>query len=456
MKKPPSTFLFALAALAAASCVDAVDDDPAGPELGTAESDLTFNCGGEGNCECSVVLANVIDGTPYNASHLAENLGPADARDMFTNGGSENIAVLCRSAKYLLDHDVAWMERYVDVQLDSGLPFFFDGEAFSSTYASQVIGPLIASLDHARDRGHTAFVNKASRLLRAYWTLLALAAVDHNATGVVFHNKHGVETGTPTAIDKGYSLGLAGMRSYVNGRSGNPGSAGADGLQPLLLSMALENPRRTFTWSLNNSPGFYGGLRATVRTAGYNLNDAGKIIGALNARSVAPAMYGLTAAERTALRDYIASHGTTGLSTVRGYLDGIQLRCNFSIIRTAGGVITFWGRSDQRVAVCPSGKGGTWAASKVTTGGLSTFMTRAPGRWGDGDAGEIWREGASICAEGGLPRLCLDIPAGTFHHELRLGQGGGATCVAGCGGNPPPMPWPPVGWTPKEPLVPLP
>lgn len=449
-----TSLLLCISAMVSTSCVDPGRGDV--PDLGSSDAELTFDCGGEGNCQCSVVLSNVIEGLPYNQSHLQNNLGPADARDMFTNGGSENISVLCRSAKYLLDHDASWMERYVDVQLEGGLPFFFDGEAFSSTYASQVIGPLIASLDHARSRGHNAFVAKASRLLRAYWTVLALAAVDHNATGFVAHNKHGTETGTPSAIDKGYSLGLAGMRSYVNGRSGQPGTASGDGLQPLLLSIALENPRRTFTWSLNNSPGFYGGLRATLLTAGYLLNSSGKLVGALNARTVGPAVYGLTAAERTALKDYIASNGTVGLATLRGYLDGIQPRCNFTIVRTAGGVLTWWGRSDARVAVCPSGKGGTWAAAKLQTSGVSTFMTRASGKWGDGNPGEIWREGASVCAQGDLARLCLDIPAGSFHNELRLGPSGGAACVAGCGGAPAPTPWPPLGWTPKEPLVPLP
>ena len=89
-----------------------------GPPAAAVErpAELSANCGSEANCKCSVALNNVIQGLPYSQTDIDANKGPEDPLTMFTGGGSENIPVLCRTAKYLLDHNSTWLERYFDVQ----------------------------------------------------------------------------------------------------------------------------------------------------------------------------------------------------------------------------------------------------------------------------------------------------------------------------------------------------
>lgn len=410
----------------------AVDDRPT--------SELTFNCGGEANCKCAVALNNVIQGLPYSQTDINDNKGPDEALSMF-GGGSENIAVQCRTAKYLIDHNSAWLERYFDVQFQLHLVPQFGNEAFSSVYASQVVGSVIAALQHGRVRNHPALIAKASHFLRAYWSLTALAAINRTHTVDAAFNRWGdpvVENAV--ANNTGFNLGLVGMRAYVNGIGASPTSVSGDGLQGVLLSMALEHPERKFTWSLDNSPGYYGGLRAAVLTAGYTLNAAGKLTTPLNSRSVPPEIFGLNSAERTTLSGLITSAGTTGVSAVTGYLSQVRLKCDLSIVRTTGGVLTWWGRSDATVPVCQSGKGGTWAVAEIyQADGLAAFLSRTTDNWGQVNRGDVWRDGASVCnVSAGLPQRCFQIPNGTFRHELRIGPSGGLQCVAGCGGMPPP------------------
>jgi hypothetical protein len=412
---------------------------------GPPPTELTANCGSEANCKCSVALNNVAQGLPYSQADIDANKGPEDPLTMFSGGGSENIPVLCRTAKYLLDHNSTWLERYFDVQFQLHLVPQFGNEAFSSVYTSQVVGSVITALQHARVRNHSALVAKASQFLRAYWSISALAAIPRTHTADAAFNRSGnpvVES--VTANNTGFNLGLVGMRAYVNGIGASPTSAPGDGLQGVLLSMALEHPERKFTWSLDNSPGYYGGLRAAILTAGYTLNAAGKLTAALNSRSVPPEVFGLSAGERTALSNFVNSGGTTGLSTVTGYLAQVRLKCDLSIVRTSAGVLTWWGRSDARVPVCPSGKGGTWAVGEILQAdGVAAFLSRTTDNWGQVNRGDVWRDGASVCNESpGLPQFCFQIPNGTFRHELRIGPSGGVQCVAGCGGTPPPPPCP--------------
>jgi hypothetical protein len=441
-------FLPALWTVACASLALERSAAAAGPEA-LAATELTANCGSEANCKCAVALNNLIEGLPYSASDIEDNRGPDDPLTMFTNGGSENIATQCRIARYFVHHDPAWLERYFDVQLTTNQVPFLGDEAFSSVYTTQVVGSVIAALQHARARNHTPLVTKASRFLRSYWTLAALAAIDRTLTRNAGYNRNGdpvIET--VSANNTGFNLGLVGMRAYVNGIGATPTSVPGDGLQGVLLSTALEHPARKFTWGLNDSPGFYGGWRAALLTAGYTLNAAGKLTVPLNSRGVPAAIFGLTDAERTTLSTFVSSNGTSGLSAVTGYLAGIRLKCDFTVIRTTGGVLTWWGSSAARVPVCPSGKGGTWAVSEILhADGTAAFLSRTTDNYGQANRGEVWRDGASVCnvtpGAGQLPQRCFQIPLGTFRHELKLGPGGGLQCVAGCPGGPPgPQPCP--------------
>jgi hypothetical protein len=416
---------------------------------GERATELTANCGSEANCKCAVALNNLVEGLPYSAGDIEDNKGPDDPLAMFNGGGSENIATQCRIARYFVNHDPAWLERYFDLQLSLNQVPFLGNEAFSSVYTTQVVGSAIAALQHARARNHAPLVAKASRFLRTYWTIGALAAIDRTLTRNAGYNRNGdpvIENAT--ANNTGFNLGLVGMRAYVNGIGANPASVPGDGLQGVLLSTALEHPARKFTWGLNDSPGFYGGWRAALLTAGYTLNAQGKLSVALNSRSVPAAIFGLTDAERSNLSSFISTNGTSGLATVTGYLSGIRLKCDFTVIRTTGGVLTWWGTSAARVPVCASGKGGTWAVSEILhADGTAAFLSRTTDNYGQANRGEVWRDGASVCnvtpGTGQLPQRCFQIPLGTFRHELKLGVGGGLQCVAGCPGGPPgPQPCP--------------
>ena len=83
------------------------------------------------------------------------------------------------------------------------------------------------------------------------------------------------------------------------------------------------------------------------------------------------------------MKNFILSGGTTNLNTLRGYLTGIRLKCDLTIVRATGGVLTWWGRSDAQVPVCASLKGGTWAVAKIEqSDGTASFLSRTTDAWG--------------------------------------------------------------------------
>jgi len=388
----------------------------------------------EGNCLCFAALADVMDGRAPDPRYQ-NNLGPEDVRAVFSNGGSENIPLTCRTVHYWAQNNPnpAWLESYFELQLATGTPSLFGGEVFSSTYSALMVGDAIAVLARARQRGHVALVEKASRYLEAYFTALALGSVEGRVTSHVTHNRFGLLT--ESASEPALTVGLVGSRSYVNGHNAEA-HAGTTGLQGVLLAMALDHPQREFRSDLRASPGYYGGLRAAVSAAGYSLNSSGRVT--LTSQSVPAEVFGLTEARRAELLALVRGGGASGaLSVLRPY----ELSCELTVLRTTGGVISWWGTSDSTARPCNARKGGSWAVAKLEAGGVLTLVTRSNDRWGGGDMGTVWRDGAAICAESStLPRLCVPLPPGSTVYELVLGRSG-ARCVSGaCGGPPAPPP----------------
>lgn len=414
--------------------VDDVADEEvlAGYELGGCN---------EGNCLCFTELAKVMDGKPYDLATINRFLGPEDPAQVFANGGSENIPLTCRTARYLVNGDPRWLERYFGLQLEAGAPHVFGGELFSSTYMALTAGNAIAVLGHARRKGHQPLAATMSRWLGAYWAALATAAVDARMTRLTAYNVHGTVSDTVDA--RAFNLGLVGARAYVNGHGGSASSATGDGLQGVLLSIALEHPARRMGGSLDASPGYYGGLRAAVRALGYPLDARGAVN--LQARSVSPEAVGLSPQARAALTRYVQGGGRDDFSTVAGLLAGVEVTCPITVLRTTGGVLSWFAASGEVSRPCNGRKGGSWAIARYATDGHAEFVTRSSERWGGGDMGTVERVGDEVCAQSStLPRKCLRVPAGAFVSEVVLTRTGGVTCVSGaCGGGAPPPPPPP-------------
>ncbi len=356
--------------------------------------------------------------------------GSSNPANMFSGGGSENIPLTCRTAKYYWDHDPAWLTGYFDIQLASTTPHFLGGEIFSSTYTALTVGDAIAALAHAKKRGHGNLANKARAWLRRYWAYLALAALQPPPNSWTVYNKHGTQTGWKGSW-VGYNIPIVGTRCYVNGHGGAKGSIPGSGAQGLLLAMALEHPSRKLNVNLAGaSPGFWGGVRAIVEAVGYKLNSQGKV--SLTSKSIPADAYGLTTQQRNTLKSFVSSPSKAKLPGVTALLGGQKLGYTISIVRTSGGVITWYGTSSTKIAPGNGRKGGSWA-TVMGQGKSAKFLTRSSDKWGGGDRGTVWREGSQICSQSStLPKKCLPFPSGGLIYEVRIGPSGGAQCVAGC------------------------
>ena len=387
-------------------------------------------CSFEGNCRCFEQLAWVMAGNKPDLKTIDKFKGSSDPAKMFQGGGSENIPLTCRTAKYYWDHDPKWLQGYLDIQLASAKPDFLGGEIFSSVYTALSVGDVMAAFKHARDKGHTQLANNAKAWLRRYWAYLALAALKPSPTSWTVHNVHGTQTGWKGTW-AGYNISLVGTRCYVNGFGGSKGSITGSGTQGLLLAMALEHPSRNLNTNLAGaSPGYWGGVRAMVESVGYKLDSKGKV--KLTSKSIPASFYGLSEQERSKLASFVAAPSAAKLPGVVSMLGGQKLGYTITIRRSQGGVISWYGTSSTKVVPGNGRKGGSWATAKGQ-GKSAEFLTRSSDKWGGGDRGTVWREGSKICSQSStLPKKCLDFPGGSLIYEVRIGPQGGAQCVAGC------------------------
>jgi hypothetical protein len=129
-----------------------VANPPAGGGWCSAGAGYSGGCR-EGNCQSFVQLGKAIQGVPVDMAKLNSHAGSNDPLNMFQNGGSENIAVTARAAKYWVENDPTWFERYFDIQF-SGQVGVFGSEIFSNTYMALTVGNLISVRAHAAKLRH--------------------------------------------------------------------------------------------------------------------------------------------------------------------------------------------------------------------------------------------------------------------------------------------------------------
>lgn len=371
----------------------------------------------EGNCFCFMSLSKALSRKPVDMAKVNNYAGGSDARNVFLGGGSENIPVTCRAVKYLIEGDPAWFTRYFDVQFDDPTIGLFGSELFSNTYASLTVGNVITVRKEAARRGHAALEQKATRWLKAYWSLLTLMAHTDRINTIQTH-MHDEATGRDLFNTSGmgnwadgYSLVLPGNRAYVNKRGGGVG------LQDTMLSMALNHPERRFSTSLNHSPGFYGGLCATVKSLGYTMDQQGFVN--LKSNNPPASDFGLTEAERNELRAFIASNGQSGLSSIVQTLSPYKLRCDLTIIRTTAGITAWFGNETGQVGLCSRVKGGSFVATTfLSAERRALYLSRAK-RQNHPEAATIWKQGESICESSSLPTKCIEIVGGSTIFKIR-------------------------------------
>lgn len=386
--------------------------------------DEGMDCGDNGLCYCNAAISKVMSGRPVDWGKVYNEMGDDDPRRVFTSGGSENIPVVCRAAKYWSDGDPAWFEQYLSIQLDDQSVGLFGRELFSPLYFTSTVGGVIAIREKAERMGHTNLKNLASRWLKAYWTVLALAASSASAVENGAHNFDQDQSvdryfsePTPGDLYGGYSVALPGTRAYVNV------STGGSGLQYILLSMALEHPTRRYRWTLNQSPAYYGGLCVTAKSVGYAISTTGRVD--LTAQSIPAAKYGLTEQERVQLRDFINSNGAQSFNAIINSLQGYRLKCDLTIVRTNEGIISWFGEETNRTPACSRAKGGTFSASAFYSGNatISSLSRATLQNWPE--PSDTWKEGNAICSEtADRPKKCINIPSGNLIYKVSWPVGG--------------------------------
>lgn len=390
----------------------------------------------EGNEKCFQALARVMNGQPPGID-IYQFTGSEDPYNVF-NHGSENIPVTCRAVKYRLDNNPQWFEGYFDIQESNPNVGLFGNEMFSPVYSSLIAGDVVSVLNHALARGHTPLVMKASKWLRSYWALLALASSTQPVRQVILASEdgnisHAVRTPIP-----GAAVAIAGARAY---------DSDYEALYGVLLSMAIEHPNRGYNPSVSVSPGFYGGLRASIEAVGYRLNGNGQAN--LRSMSVPSQKLGLTNVERAQLLEFVQSNGTSGLTNILSMIGDNAPECDITFLRTTQGVISWFGTSTSSQNICTKVKGGARFASKITSSGVATFLSNIDNE-NHPEAAWSYRKGQQICAQSTvLPELCIDLPAGNVVYEVSWRKGVGITCVSGsCSGTLPVPPAPPSQPTP--------
>lgn len=379
------------------------------------------SCGGEDNCKCFVALARALTGLPVDLSTL--RMGSNNPVDIFTGGGSENIPVTCRAVKYVVDRDPQWFSDYFDAQLQNASVGFLGREFLSGTYQALNTGVVQAVLAKAIERNHTTLKNKASQWLRSYYALLSLmASSQHNSAMAAHHVDESTgqqvfnEETAPPAISAGYGLANPGNRSYVNN-----GHA-AKGMQAIMLSMALAHSNRKYDWSLDNSPGYYGGLCVMLKTLGYTFNSSGKV----NLSSLNPpaSSFGLSDTDRNKFRNFIQSNGAQDLDYILDVLRPLRIKCELSIVRNEQGFIAWFGNETQTVGLCSRSKGGSFVAAKFEFSNRKTTSLSAATRQNQPEAARIWRENHSLCEEtDNLAKRCIDFPQGNNVMSVYWGAG---------------------------------
>lgn len=377
-------------------------------------------------CRCTEELIHAVEGDPVDASRLT-GLG-GDPERMFSRGGSLNIPVVCRAAKYGLDGDPAWFLEYFRLQEEPTQPGLMGTEQLSPLYTAPVLGSLIALRSEAVERGRMDLVDAVSRWLRALWGVMALAAVEEDiGSATVRHHSDDVEL-EGNRFYTGPSVPVAGARTTRDGNIG-PGSL----LHPF-FSLALESTPRQYRANLRNSPGFYGGLLIAAVTLGYPVPGDGRVD--FESRPIPPEMLGLSPADRAALRRFVASRGAEGLAEVIAMIGTFRPSCDMTFLRTDRGVFSYFGTTETEQRICNRNKGPYFAARFDYATRHATYL-RPNVANNPAEGARSFRRGDEVCAvlDDGHER-CIDVIGGALVYEVTWTKRDGITVLTGSAGPP--------------------
>lgn len=376
----------------------------------------TANCS-EGFCSCMLNLSRATLKKPIDVGSVNGKAGSDNPVEVFRGGGSENIPVICRAAKYLTENDPKWFIKYFDLFI-TGEEGVWGREIFGG-YVSATFGVWAVVRTHAIEKNHAELIEKSTKVIKAFYAILALSATTTPTRQYAVHQRDqakGIDvfkTENASHIG-GYSVGLPANRAYVNTYpSGN-------NFQDTYLSMALSHPSRTFTWSLDQNQG-YGGLCMLVKSVGGPIGKDGKVN--LKSFDPSPEKFGLTQDEKSKLQAFINSNGKDHLDFVLSLLKPFKLNCPLTILRTTKGVTTYFGYDDEKVGLCSRAKGGTFVATTYDTSTSTlTSLSRATLQ-NFPEAATVWVENNQVCEKTDtLPTKCIPIIGGQLISKVIWGK----------------------------------
>ncbi len=367
----------------------------------------------EGNCFCFASLGKALAGKPVDMFKVNQHAGPILPRDMF-RGGSENIPLTCRAVKYIVEKDPRWLEGYFDVQLTDREVGFLGREIFSGTYQALNLGVVLAVRRHADKHNHVLLRSKADEWLKTYWYLVTLMGhkLPMNSIKAYQVDESTGETIIGNGVDdsRAYALVLPMNRAYVNSRAGS-------GLQEILYSMALGKKDLNFKTSVDQSPGFYGGLCAAAKSLGYPLSAQGKVN--FN-HDVDPRHFGLSLRDKDLLLNFLSSNGHLGSEQILAHLSRYTIKCNLTIERSDKGLQSFFGVRGQKTPLCARSKGGSFVAVVYNFAKKEGFYLSRARRENKPEPAEVWAEGAAICEQSELlPKKCIETIDGAQHLRIQ-------------------------------------
>ncbi len=375
----------------------------------------------EGFCFCSTALFAAVKGRHIDVEFISRFAGGLPS-GLFGGGGSENIAVMCRAARYYTngnDADRQWFEEYFAYQRQHK---HMGSEIMSPLYGPPVLAANVAVRDKALSEGHTALADGAGQWLRTTWGLISLGTRDV-AMRSVTAQVHGTPKNYP------FNDRWQGTTAAVPGSRHLPGAYAWLGFHTLISYAAETSPRTgsAYHWWPDH---IFLTLGGTPADWDIGIPDGG---------TVTLETAGITASERSALHRMITTD--QGFSSIAGMVGEAKPVVPITFVRTSEGVMSYFGTwaegsSDNPTGFNPSGsKAATFAARILNDGSFRTLYPHTESKVGK-ERGGSWREGQRVCARAEGVTDCMDLPGGQVLMVAEW-SAQGLRCVAGsnCGGG---------------------
>ena len=373
------------------------------PGTGSCSGGVGYTGCSEGNCSCGSEGIKGAHGLPFNVSFsglgsdnprdiLRANLSPSlidteiselldsevvdnnviwryqgrviaripfGTKDLFANGGSQNIGLSCRVVKYRKDKDSKWIEGYCDTQL-SGDIGIGGTEANSGMYDSVTIGNLIVAKFLAHQFGHSVVENKIGDLLRRKLGLQTLMAQKQPVLN--WHSIFYDEFSTGKDVDitiKADNPSGPGTNFICNRIYGNGGAGSCDGVQHTFLAILYDMPDRKNAWKYSTDAGHSGRpVCAPFHEMHLDIEQDGHVD--LARYTVSPEFFGFDSVTQFQGRQFLESNGTRYLNELISWNKDSTFDCDLWILRTKYGITVANIHADgSETRVCSGTKGGS-------------------------------------------------------------------------------------------------